>query len=114
MRPQLKLGTDRGWGERVCQYGLERPECNRPATRHFMWLTDNGTSVACDEHAAFIHSRDTSSTPFDEHAFGPDCGMPGSLWHFAYEDEPEGYCFFPTVDDASILTEEPERVGSSS
>lgn len=103
----LRLGDARAWGETTCGYGLTIPECDKPATRHFMWMTDNSTSPACDEHAAYIHSRDTAATPFDEHTHGPNCGMPGTLWRFAYEDQEEGYCFFPTIDDASLLAEEP-------
>jgi hypothetical protein len=45
--------------------------------------------------------------PYEEHAFEGDCGMPGTWWHHPYEDEPEGYCFFPALDDASLLAEEP-------
>ena len=105
-RKPLRLGDTRTWGETTCGFGLTVPECFEPATRHFMWLTDNSTSPACDEHAAYIHSRDTTATPFDEHTHGPDCGMPGALWRFAYEDQDEGYCFFPAVDDASLLAEE--------
>jgi hypothetical protein len=101
----LRLGDKRTWGETTCQFGLTVPECHEPATRHFMWLNDKSTSAACDEHAAHIHSRDTSQEPFDEHAHGPDCGMPGALWHHPYEDEADGYCFFPAVDDASLLAE---------
>lgn len=103
----LQLGGPRTWGETTCQFGLTRPECDAPATRHFMWLADNSTSASCDVHAAYIHSRDTTATPFDEHAHGPNCGMPGSMWRFPYEDEAEGYCFFPAPDDASLLAEEP-------
>lgn len=105
-REPLRLGDMRTWGETTCQFGLTTPRCDRPATRHFMWLTDNHTSGACNEHAAYIHSRDTSATPFDEHTHGPDCGMPGSMWRFPYEDEDEGYCYFPAVDDASLVAEE--------
>ena len=106
-RKPLHLGDARTWGETTCAFGLTLPECDQRATRHFMWLNDNSTSPACDEHAAYIHSRDTTATPFDEHAHGPDCGMPGAMWRFAYEDEAEGHCFFPAVDDASLLAEEP-------
>lgn len=110
---KLRLGAKRTWGETTCQFGLTVPKCGEAATRHFMWLTDNSTSVACDEHTDLIHSRDTSETPFDEHAHGPNCGMPGSMWQFPYEDQDEGYCFFPAPDDASLLTEEPIRVLST-
>ena len=106
----LRLGDLRSWGETTCQFGLERPACDRAATRHFMWLTDSSTSAACDEHAAYIHSRDTTETPFDEHAHGPNCGMPGSMWRFPYEDQTEGYCFFPAPDDLSLLAEEIEPI----
>ena len=111
-RSPLKLGDPRTWGETTCGFGLTLPQCHQPATRHFMWLTDKHTSAACDEHAAYIHSRDTSATPFDEHAHGPDCGMPGSMWRFPYEDQDEGYCYFPTVDDASLVAEEPALVST--
>jgi len=106
MNPELQLGGERSWGETTCQFGLNEPQCHEPATRHFMWLEDNGTSAACDIHAAYIHSRDTTAHPFDEHAHGPNCGMPGSMWQFPYEDQDEGYCFFPSLDDASLLVEE--------
>ena len=36
----------------------------------------------------------------------PNCGMPGAMWRFPYEDEGEGYCYFPAVDDASLIVEE--------
>lgn len=108
-RKPLRLGKERSWGETTCQFGVDAPECDAPATRHFMWLMDGGsTSAACDDHAAYIHSRDTSDNPFDEHAHGHDCGMPGSMWRFPYEDEDEGYCFIPAPDDASLLAEELE------
>jgi hypothetical protein len=109
-REPLQLGTKLAWGETTCGFGLTEPECDKPATRHFMWLIDRSTSPACDEHAALVHARDTTATPFDEHAHGSDCGMPGSHWRFPYEDEDEGYCFFPAVDDASLLMEKPEPV----
>lgn len=110
----LRLGTTRTWGGTVCTFGLTEPECDKPATRHFMWMTDNSTSPACDEHAAYIHSRDTRETPYDEHAHGPDCGMPGSMWRFPYEDEAEGYCFFPAPDDAALLAKESIPAASAS
>lgn len=113
MSEPLRLGVECSWGETTCQFGLTEPRCDKPATRHFMWLEGNATSAACDEHAAYIHSRDTSKVPYDEHAHGPDCGMPGSLWRFAYEDEDEGYCFFPPVDDASLLAEELEPAAAT-
>lgn len=106
-RKPLRLGDERPWGETTCGYGLTESECDKPATRHFLWLNDRAMSAACDEHAAFIHGRDTTATPFDEHAHGGDCGMPGSHWRFPYEDEDEGYCFFPSPGDASLLAEEP-------
>lgn len=102
----LRLGEERPWGETTCGFGLERPSCDQPATWHVMWLVDNWTSNTCDEHMAYIRSRDTSSTPYEVHTFGPNCGMPGTLWHHPYDDEEEGYCLFPAVDDASLLAEE--------
>ena len=111
-REPLKLGSERSWGETTCHFGVAEPMCTAPATRHFMWLMDNSTSAACNEHAAYIHSRDTSATPFDEHAHGPNCGMPGTMWRFPYEDEDEGYCFFEAPDDTSAraLKSMPESV----
>ena len=109
MRKPLIIGPERTWGETTCHFGLVASgQCNKQATRHFLWLNDNTISNACDEHAAYIHSRDTTSTPFDEHAFGPECGMPGAHWRIPYEDQPEGYCFFPAPDDASLLAEQVE------
>lgn len=102
----IRLGDERPWGETICGYGLDRPECDQPAAWHVLWLKDNWTSTTCDEHLAFIRSRDTSDTPYEIHSFGPNCGMPGTLWHHPYEDEEEGYCLFPAVDDASLLAEE--------
>lgn len=102
----LRLGEGRPWGETTCGFGLERPECDRPATWHVLWLVENWTSNTCDEHLAYIRNRDTSSTPYEVHTFGANCGMPGTLWHHPYEDEEEGYCLFPAVDDASLLAEE--------
>jgi hypothetical protein len=99
-------GDERPWGETTCGYGKHEPDCIAPATRHFVWLDNMYTTMACDEHAEWL--RDHSAHEWDEHAFGGDCGMPGALWHFAYEDEDEGYCVFPAPDDASLLTEEPE------
>jgi hypothetical protein len=101
----LVLGTQRSWGETTCHFGVDKPACTATATRHFMWLTDNSTSAACDEHAAYIHSRDTSATPFDEHAHGPNCGMPGAMWRFPYEDQDEGYCFVEAPDDLSAMAD---------
>jgi hypothetical protein len=106
-RKPIRLGPERSWGDTTCGYGLGEPECGKPATRHIMWLNDFALSAACDEHIKVIHSRDTSAMPYEEHAFEGDCGMPGTWWHHPYEDEPEGYCFFPALDDASLLAEEP-------
>ncbi len=111
-REPLKIGDQRTWGETTCQFGLTLPQCHEPATRHFMWLMDNSTSGACDEHAAYIHAKDTTQTPYDEHTHGPECGMPGAMWRFPYEDQDEGYCFFPAVDDASLLAEEPVLIST--
>lgn len=102
----LQLGTERSWGETTCHFGVREPMCSERATRHFMWLRDGSTSAACDEHAAYIHSRDTAATPFDEHTHGPDCGMPGAMWRFPYEDEDEGYCFMEAPDDLALLVDE--------
>jgi hypothetical protein len=106
MPEPLRLGDEAPWGMPRCNFGLKHPVCDKPATRHFMWLLDQSTSGACDEHAAYIHSRDTSQTPFDEHAHGPNCGMPGTMWRFPDKAGEEGYCFFPALDDVSILVEE--------
>lgn len=106
MPEPLKLGTERSWGETTCHYGVEKPACSDVATRHFIWLVDNSTSAACGVHAAYIHSRDTTATPFDEHAHGPNCGMPGAMWRFPYADEDEGYCFVEAPDDLRLLVEE--------
>lgn len=100
MRP-LRLGAERSWGETRCQFGLERPECDQAATHHVMWLEDNHTSATCAEHLDFIRSR--AQMPYEVHTHGPDCGMPGSLWHHPYEDEDQGYCLFPAPDDASVV-----------
>lgn len=100
-KPPLELGADAPWGSTTCAFGLDKPRCDAQATRHFLWLEDLTMSNSCDIHATYIHSRDTSKTPFDEHAFGPNCCMPGAMWHHPYEDEKEGYCFFPAPDDIS-------------
>lgn len=108
MAEPLRLGDERTWGETTCSYGLTESECDQPATRHLLWLEDMHTSNTCDEHMAFIESRDTSATPYEAHAFGANCGMPGTLWHHPYENEDEGYCLFPAVDDLGLVVEEIE------
>lgn len=102
----LKLGSERPWGETVCGFGLERNECAQPATVHVCWLESMHTSTTCDEHMDYI--RETATIPYETHTFAGDCGMPGTLWHHPYEDEDEGYCLFPAVDDAALLVEEVE------
>lgn len=64
------------------------------------------TATACAEHASFL--RETTAVEVEEHTFAGDCGMPGTLWHHPYEDEPEGYCVFPAPDDAAVVVEECE------
>lgn len=91
-------------GEGLCLYGKSKSECSKLATRHFMWLDTKHITNACDEHAEWLRTH--SINEMEEHRFGDDCGMPGALWHHPYEDEEDGYCFFPMVDDASILSEE--------
>lgn len=70
-----------------------------------MWLDTHAVSGTCGEHLVFIAA--CAQIPYETHPFGGDCSMPGALWHHPYEDEDEGYCFFPALDDASLLTEEP-------
>lgn len=104
MSEPLKLGAERAWGETTCSYGLtEDAECSKPAVWHLMWLESIHTSNTCDEHLAYIDSK--PHPEYERHTFAGNCGMPGTLWHHPYEDEPEGYCLFPAVDDLSVLAE---------
>ncbi len=93
----------RSWGETTCGYGIDSSECKLPAVRHFMWMDHFHTAEACEKHVDFL--RSTSIVEMEEHTFGSDCSMPGSLWHHPYEDETEGYCIFPALDNASVLVE---------
>lgn len=104
----FKLGTKPRWGATTCGFGVDRNDCSQPATTHVMWLDTAATSSTCDEHLGYI--RDNADLPYETHTFGGDCGMPGSLWHHPYEDEDEGYCIFPAVDDLAHVVAEPERV----
>lgn len=99
----LKFGTKARWGEATCGYGIDEHHCDKPAVWHLLWLDSNAVSNTCEEHLAFIDSRPNPG--YDRHAFGANCGMPGVLWHFPYEDEDEGYCLFPANDDASAMAE---------
>jgi len=108
MAEPLKLGTERSWGETTCGYGLTEAECSKPAAWHLLWLAENFMSNTCDEHLAFIDSK--PHPEYERHTFAGNCGMPGTLWHHPYEDEPEGYCLFPAVDDLSVLAEADEPV----
>jgi hypothetical protein len=105
-RKPLRFGGDLGFGGTTCGYGVDTPACHKPAVWHLYWLESNSTSPTCDEHLAFINSR--SHPDYDIHTHGPNCGMPGVHWQFPYEDQKEGYCFFPANDDASaLMAEEP-------
>lgn len=108
---EFRLGKKAVWGTTTCGFGVDVPACSKPATVHVMWLESLATSPTCDEHLAFIEANATLD--YETHTHGPDCGMPGSLWHHPYEDEEEGYCHFPAPDDASLLAEEPVLVTSS-
>lgn len=102
-KPPLLFGTETRFGETTCSYGFEGRCCTKPACWHLFWLDgDDKTSATCDEHLDFIQTR--AHPEFDRHTFGANCSMPGTLWHFPYEDEAEGYCLFPANDDASALT----------
>lgn len=105
-KPPLKLGSVLRWGETTCGFGVDTPACDRPATTHIMWLPSRATSSACDEHMAWLATRECPE--HETHPIGDDCNMPGSLWHHPYEDEEHGYCLFPAPDDASALAEQPE------
>lgn len=106
MSDDFKVGTASRWGETTCGYGLDLPLCHEAATTHVMWLETMACSATCDEHMRFI--AENANLDYETHPFGSDCGMPGALWHIPYEDEDEGYCFFPVPDDASLLAEELE------
>lgn len=107
-RKSFRLGTEELWGDTTCGYGLDGdPKCTKPATVHVGWLNEPfRVSATCDEHLAFIEAN--AREPYETHTFGGDCSMPGALWHFPYDDEEEGYCIFPAMDDASLLVEESE------
>jgi hypothetical protein len=105
-RREIRFRDRLAWGETTCGYGpAADPWCSAEATRHFMWLDDASCAMACDEHAQWI--RNHSAVDADEHAMGPECGMPGAIWQFGFEEGEESWCIFPAVDDASLLTEEP-------
>lgn len=99
--PPLRLGSRQRWGETNCGYGVDQPACENPAVWHLLWLDSNNVSATCEQHLAFINSR--QHPEYDRHTFGPNCNMPGVLWQFPFEDENEGYCVFPANDDASAM-----------
>lgn len=102
MVDRLKFGRVRRGGETTCGFGVDRHDCANPAVWHLLFTDGSGTNcMTCAEHLDFINSRPRPG--YDIHAFGPDCGMPGALWHYPYKDEPEGYCFFPANEDASAM-----------
>lgn len=101
MSEPLKFGAMSRAGETTCGFGVDRRDCDKPAVWHLLWLDSNHTSMTCAEHLDYINSR--SHPDYDIHTFGSDCGMPGAMWHMPYEDEDEGYCFFPANDDASAM-----------
>ena len=107
---EFRLGSKVRWGETTCGFGIDQPACTKAATIHVLWLRDLATSSTCDEHLAFI--KKSADLAHETHTFGPECGMPGALWHHPYEDEEEGYCLFPAPDDASLLAEEPVTITS--
>jgi hypothetical protein len=93
-----------------CGHGLgEVPDCDAPATFHTLWLKSNNTSTMCDEHMAEVR-RLAWRQPYESHAFCADCGMPGSRWHRPTAHDPESYCYWPSPDDASVLTGDKELV----
>ena len=94
----LKLGTVRDRGTTVCTYGLEGPECDKPAEYHFLWINQDGTSPACEEHKRLVEEeRDTSEVPYDLHKFGEHCNHPGAIWVFVDHDGAESMCIPPTM-----------------
>lgn len=99
---KLKLGTRSRAGEQTCGYGVDDDLCSAPAKHHVLFYGSNQNCMACEEHMRFIQSVTTQNS-FEIHGFGSNCGMPGALWHHPYEDEKEGYCFFPSNDDISAL-----------
>ncbi len=101
MTTPLKLGTKPRWGETTCGFGVDRPDCDKPAVWHLMWLDSGSVSAACEEHLAYIDSR--QHPEYERHSFAPNCGMPGVWWQHPNEGEEEGYCFFPANDDASAM-----------
>lgn len=105
-RAKFKIGTVSQWGSTTCGFGVDIPACDAPATKHVMWLESMAVSVTCDEHMAFI--AENADLAYEVHTFGPDCSMPGALWHHPYEDEEEGWCMFGAPDDASLAVEEIE------
>ncbi|WP_293785014.1 hypothetical protein [uncultured Aeromicrobium sp.] len=110
-KPPLKFGKNARWGDATCMFGVDAPACDRPATTHILWFPELHTSATCDEHLAWLDTRECPE--YETHPHGGDCGMPGSLWHHPYEDEEHGYCVFPAPDDASFLAEEPVMTGAT-
>lgn len=108
----VTIGRTRPLGSKTC--GFEGPGgCTSDATRHFMRIIDGVSLAACDDHSTYIRSKQDAFEQWDEHTFSPECGMPGTLWRFPYEDEEEGYCFFPAPDDASAVAAVDLTAGAS-
>lgn len=98
-RPPLVLGDENPDWPDVCSFGVPTPLCGKPATWHIWWLADSTTSYSCNEHLAYIASRDTSQTPYEVHPFNAPCGEPGTMWLFE-TDEHVGHCYRGSDDTA--------------
>ena len=53
--------------------------CGEPSVIHIAWMASSPIEPgwACQQHAVEVVSE---WNPFQLHATGPDCGMPGSRW----------------------------------
>ena len=64
--------------ERQCSRSVGGVPCGRPPILHVIWEGKTfEPGFVCADHLGEIG---TLWTPFAQHALGPDCGMPGSVY----------------------------------
>lgn len=80
----------------MCGYGLNEPECDRPATWHVLWRATNHTSSACDEHMHYVREN-AAEQEKSIHPYCAVCDLPGTFFFIPRDPETQGWCYFSDV-----------------